>query len=132
MLIKEVREIFVKRSRIQCENQVGERVLKERIRMLIVEDSIFHNSQVDNGILEGATDADQEEEEMLGINILKRIKGLRNLSFKRNKQEEIDQPIIHGILSSPTSAHLSKRTIAPPLPRRLVMGSGRKHRASTS
>jgi hypothetical protein len=72
---------------------VGERVLKERIRMLVVEeknrrefeDSIHHNSQVDNGILEGVTDADQEEEEMLGINVLKRIKDLKCLSFKCDK-----------------------------------------------
>ena len=102
-LIKEVREIFVKQLRSQCEKDVRERVAKERVRMLVAEernrreieaeagkDSIQNSAQVENGVPDGTTEADKEEDDMLGINVLKRIKGLKGLSFKRKKQEEIE------------------------------------------
>ena len=49
------------------------------------KDSIQNSAQVENGVPEGTTEADKEEDDMLGINFLKRIEGLKGLSFKRKK-----------------------------------------------
>ena len=84
------------------------------------KDSIQNSAQAENGVPEGTTEADKEEDDMLGINVLKRIKGL---SFKRKKQEEIE--------TSPLSArrhdswrtiksHLSKQTMVLRLSRHLL------------
>ncbi|KAG8814852.1 histone methyltransferase set1, partial [Serendipita sp. 399] len=95
-LIKQVREMIIKELRAQAEKDVRERVVVERVRMLIVEER--SRREVESEASAGRMIAQLEEEEdtrhvekddsMMGINVLKRINGLKGLSFRRKKQEQ--------------------------------------------
>lgn len=98
-MIKEVRELFVKQLRAQAERDVRERVVKERVRALVVEERMrreieaeAERGSVQNSPRKGSVNGvgEEEEEDMIGLSVLKRIKGLKGLSFKRKRQEEIE------------------------------------------
>lgn len=95
-LVKEVREMIVKELRAQAERDVRERVVVERVRMLIVEERSRREIESAAGanavanMDEGGMSQEQQEREdaMMGLNVLKRINGLKGLSFKRKMQQE--------------------------------------------
>ena len=102
-LVKEVRELLVKQLRAQAEKDVRERVVQERVRILIVEERVKREIEVsasagrthDDGDAGMADAVDSEgvrridrEEDMMGVNVLKRIKGLKGLSFKRKQEQQ--------------------------------------------
>ena len=95
-LIKEVREMIVKELRAQAERDVRERVVVERVRMLIVEERSRREiesaagANAVAGMEEGGITQEQQEREdaMMGLNVLKRINGLKGLSFRRKMEQE--------------------------------------------
>jgi hypothetical protein len=107
----------------------------QKVRMLVLEetsrreteaeagkDSIPNNSQVDNGIVEGAMDADKEEG-VSDISVLRRIKAYPSSTRGQRKWSLAPyppDPTIHGVLSSPTLTHLSKRIMVVPPSRCLL------------
>lgn len=99
-LIKEVREMLVKQLRAQAEKDVRERVVVERVRMLIVEERTRREIEAEAEASVGRTNHQEKldidpgepvldrDEDLLGSIVFKKIKGLKGLSFKRKKQEE--------------------------------------------
>jgi len=102
-LIKEVREFLIKQLRAQAEKDVRERVVQERVRILIVEERVRREveasasagraQEVADTAMADSGDFDrlggnEREDEMMGVNVLKRIQGLKGLSFKRKKEEQ--------------------------------------------
>jgi hypothetical protein len=98
-LIKEVREMLVKQLRAQAEKDVRERVVVERVRMLIVEERTRREIEAEAEASAGRTNHQEnsnldsnepthDREEDLTTSVFKKIKGLKGLSFKRKKQEE--------------------------------------------
>ncbi|KAG9056786.1 histone methyltransferase set1 [Serendipita sp. 407] len=100
-LIKEVREMIVKELRAQAEKDIRERIVVERVRMLIVEERNRREIEAEADAGRTGSQLELEEEEarkvekddpMMGVNVLKRINGLKGLSFKRKKQEQAATP----------------------------------------
>lgn len=119
-LVKEVRELLVKQLRAQAEKDVRERVMQERVRILIAEERVKREIEVaasagralneeDARMADAAADSEgvgriDREEDMMGVNVLKRIKGLKGLSFKR-KQEQQQGEAKSNLVKPPRGVH---------------------------
>ena len=87
-LIKQTRERIVRELRAQAERDVRERIVAERMRMLVHEERT--RREIELNASEGAKtknedEEDREEEENMGINVRMRMANLKGLSFKKKK-----------------------------------------------
>jgi hypothetical protein len=93
-LLKQTRERIVRELRAQAERDVRERIVAERMRMLVHEERTRREIELHAG--EGAKtkakndedeDEDGEDEENMGFNVRMRMANLKGLSFKKKKVE---------------------------------------------
>ena len=87
-LIKQTRERIVRELRVQAERDVRERIVAERMRMLIHEERT--RREIELNASEGAKtknedEEDREDEENIGFNVRMRMANLKGLSFKKKK-----------------------------------------------
>ena len=87
-IIKQTRERLVRELRAQAERDVRERIVAERMRMLVHEDRT--RREIELNASEGAktkneNEEDREEEENIGFNVRMRMANLKGLSFKKKK-----------------------------------------------
>ena len=86
-LIKQTRERIVRELRAQAERDVRERIVAERMRMLVHEE--WTRREIELNASEGAKtkneDEDREDEENIGFNVRMRMANLKGLSFKKKK-----------------------------------------------
>ena len=87
-IIKQTRERIVRELRAQAERDVRERIVAERMRMLVHEERT--RREIELNASEGAktkneNEEDREEEENIGFNVRMRMANLKGLSFKKKK-----------------------------------------------
>ena len=85
-LIKQTRERIVRELRAQAERDVRERIVAERMRMLVHEERT--RREIELNASEGAktkneNEEDGEDEENIGFNVRMRMANLKGLSFKK-------------------------------------------------
>lgn len=90
-LLKQTRERIVRELRAQAERDVRERIVAERMRMLVHEERT--RREIELNASEGAktkneNEEDREDEENIGFNVRMRMANLKGLSFKKKKVDE--------------------------------------------